>query len=140
VAGLESIASLERLLWRLVVAASYPGWLGYLLRACKFVGVNGPDQLEPFERTFEYVADLWASVGSSEEFRGRFVPPWVGRLQCVVAAISAGWAERGAAHRVLAEASSLESYSRQQAKIQYKESELSWITHGRKRIRNTRGL
>jgi hypothetical protein len=66
-----SVTSLDAIFTMLFTYLDYPSWLVTLSRNCEYA-TDIPSFVEPFEREFAYVADLWASVTSRSEFEGKY--------------------------------------------------------------------
>ena len=65
--GNETIQSIDAKLTTLYSGLGYPDWLAMLSRNCEYA-TDVPAFEEPFEKEFAYVAGLWASVKSRDEF------------------------------------------------------------------------
>ncbi|MCX7066158.1 MAG: hypothetical protein NTW85_00415 [Methylococcales bacterium] len=70
-AGKETVASLDEKFTKLYYSLGYPNWLVMLSRNCEYA-TDIPDFLKPFEDEFEYVANLWVSAESRNEFESRY--------------------------------------------------------------------
>lgn len=70
-AGKETVASLDEKFTKLYYSLGYPNWLTMLSRNCEYA-TDIPNFLKPFEDEFEYIANLWASAESLNEFESRY--------------------------------------------------------------------
>ncbi len=66
-AGEISIMELEPILWRLFTNLSSPDWLVMLSRNCEYA-TDVEAFRKPFEDEFEYIAGLWETASSYEDF------------------------------------------------------------------------
>jgi hypothetical protein len=69
--GKETIKSIDAKLNRLYCRLNYPNWLVMLSRNCEYA-TDIPAFQEPFEKEFAYIADLWATVSSRQEFERNY--------------------------------------------------------------------
>ena len=69
--GSETIDSIDAKLTTMFRRLGYPDWLVMLSRNCEYA-TDMPPFEEPFEKEFAYVAGLWASVNSREEFETKY--------------------------------------------------------------------
>lgn len=69
--GDESVTSLEDKLNKLYNALGNPDWLVMLSRNCEYA-TDIPAFLRPFEEEFKYIAELWASSETRNEFWKRY--------------------------------------------------------------------
>lgn len=69
--GSETIESIDAKLMAIYSRLGYPDWLVMLSRNCEYA-TDVPAFEEPFEEEFAYVAGLWESVSSREEFEQRY--------------------------------------------------------------------
>jgi hypothetical protein len=65
--GNETIESLDAKLTTIYSHLGYPDWMTMLSRNCEYA-TDLPAFKDPFEEEFAYVAGLWTSVNSKEEF------------------------------------------------------------------------
>ncbi len=70
-AGEISIIELEPIMWRLFANLSYPDWLVMLSRNCEYA-TDMEQFRRPFEDELEYIAGLWKSVSSYEDFLEKY--------------------------------------------------------------------
>jgi hypothetical protein len=70
-AGKETVASLDEKFTKLYYSLGYPDWLVMLSRNCEYA-TDIPAFLKPFEDEFVYVANLWASAASCNEFESQY--------------------------------------------------------------------
>jgi hypothetical protein len=69
--GKETVASLDEKFTKLHYSLGCPDWLVMLSRNCEYA-TDIPDFVKHFEDEFEYVANLWASAKSQNEFKSRY--------------------------------------------------------------------
>jgi hypothetical protein len=67
----ETINSLDHKLSRLFIHLGYPDWLVMLARNCEYA-TDVDNFVEPFEREFKYVGDLWASAADRSDFEAKY--------------------------------------------------------------------
>ncbi len=66
-----TIDELEVILNNIFVELGYPFWLQRLSNNCE-LSTDIIDYVEPFEKEFEYIAGLWRSVNSLDEFNQKY--------------------------------------------------------------------
>lgn len=69
--GEETVESLDTKFSSMYSKLGYPDWLVMLSRNCEYA-LDIPAFEEPFEKEFEYVADLWTSAQSLSEFNANY--------------------------------------------------------------------
>ncbi len=69
--GKENVVSLEPKFWRLFYDLGQPSWLVMLARNCEYATDTEPFQ-RPFDQEFEYIAHLWRTSKSKEEFSSMY--------------------------------------------------------------------
>lgn len=69
--GKESATSLEPKLWRLYYDLGQPGWLVMLARNCEYA-TDVESFQQPFEQEFDYIAELWSTARSLNEFLAKY--------------------------------------------------------------------
>lgn len=70
-AGQETIESLDEKFTKLYTRLKFPNWLTMLSRNCEYA-TDIPEFREPFEKEFEYIADLWAASTSLADFESKY--------------------------------------------------------------------
>jgi hypothetical protein len=69
--GNESVVSLEPKFWRLFYDLGHPSWLVMLARNCEYATDTEVFQ-QPFDQEFAYIAHLWQTSRSHEEFLSKY--------------------------------------------------------------------
>ncbi|RZJ10259.1 MAG: hypothetical protein EON50_15745 [Acidovorax sp.] len=69
--GEETAVSLDPRIWRVYYDFDQPTWLVMLARNCEYA-TDIPDFRAPFEEEFEYIANLWRSATTENEFEAAY--------------------------------------------------------------------
>jgi hypothetical protein len=69
--GNETALNLDSKIWRLYYDLEQPSWLVMLARNCEYA-TDIPDFQAPFEEEFEYIANLWRTANTENEFEAAY--------------------------------------------------------------------